>query len=506
MSDLGAERQDGDDVVAGEHLPKLRALRALEGRQLSAAGEARLRVHLDACEVCRRALAGLRLADALIADARAPELELDFARISAGISRSQQVDRRRHTWSVAIGLPLAAAAAAGLVWMATRQVPGESAEAPAVTTPAAPEPPVFAAALTALAGPATLTRADGSTEPLRIDSSLREGDVIQLGPDSLAHLRLDEASGSVLGPASQLALVRVRTGQTRLELRSGRITSRVQPLTAAQAFVVRAADHDVTVHGTHFEVTAVDTALGVTVAEGRVAVRDDTARALVDLHARDHFALDAAFGMRLATRDPSQPVQLERPRALGVPLEEWPLVTLLDVEALESLGLTGLTLDGTRFPVRGELAARVPRGDVTLTVERLTLPPQNIVLHVPAEGLSLAPDALRKLLKPAKPAVRDRDAGEIDFEPVLAVVHDGTGSLQRCYERALKQRPDLDGRLTMRIVVSASGSVRQAQPRGKGAELPDDLVACIRTVSAQWRFPATGSVLTFDVPLRLSPR
>jgi hypothetical protein len=142
---------------------------------------------------------------------------------------------------------------------------------------------------------------------------------------------------------------------------------------------------------------------------------------------------------------------------------------------------------------------------VTLIVERLTVAPQKIVLQVPADGLSLAPDALRKLLKQQKPAASTRGA-DIDFQPVLSVVHAGTDSLQRCYERALKQRPDLDGRLTMRLTLSADGQVREAQPRGQSAALPEALVACLRTVSGQWRFPATGSALTFDVPLRLSPR
>jgi FecR protein len=339
-----------------------------------------------------------------------------------------------------------------------------------------------------------------------VDAALHEGDVLRLGNDSLAHIRLDRATGCVVHPGSELSLLRLRTGETEVELRSGRLTNRVQQLGAAEHFVVRAAGHRVTVHGTHFEVAAAGDALSVMVSEGRVSVEDDTGHVIANLRARDHFAVDDKFGMRLATHDPGGPaMQLERPRALGVALEDWPLVTLLDVKALESLGLTGLTLDGSRFPVSGELAVRVPRGDVTLMVERLTIAPQKIVLHVPAEGLSLAPDALRKLLKQHKPEASAQKA-DIDFQPTLSVVHSGTAGLQRCYERALKQRPDLDGRLTMRLSVGPAGQVRQAQPRGTSATLPEELVACLRTVSGQWRFPATGSALTFDVPLRLLPR
>jgi ferric-dicitrate binding protein FerR (iron transport regulator) len=510
-----SDREDEIEVAAnGAHLPKLRALRALQSRRLSAAGESRLQRHLEGCQACRRALVGLRLADTLIEEARTAELAVDFNRIAAGLARSQVAERRRRTLRLAATVPLAAAAAAAGVWIATRPAPESEpfAHAPVPPPIAAPasvsEPPVFPAGLAALAGPGVLRHADGVEEPLRIDTKLHEGDVLELGAESVAHIRFDRASGAVIAPGTQLGLVRLRSGETQVELRLGRITNQVQPLSAAEHFRIRAAGYEVSVHGTHFEVTAANEALGVMVADGRVTVQDPRGGpVLADLHARDHFAIDATFGMRLATRDASQPLQLDDPRGLGVPLEQWPIVRLLDVQALESLGLTGLVLDGTRFPVRGELAVRVPRGDVTLIVERLTMAPQKIVLHVPEEGLSLALDALRKLLKPEKAAVHARgDAAEIDFEPVLAVVHEGTASLQRCYERSLKQRPDLDGRLTMRISVSARGSVQQAQPRGQSAELPDDLVACLRTVSAKWRFPATGSALTFDVPLRLSPR
>jgi ferric-dicitrate binding protein FerR (iron transport regulator) len=500
---------------ASEHAPKLRALRAFERLQLTAAGATRLQGHLAGCEVCRRALTGLRLANQLIGEAQAAPVDCDVSRIEAGLARSQQRDGRRRAVRVALGVPLAAAAAAGVFWLATGHsglpseavspaVPPQLARTPARDTK--PSRAVFAASVTALAGPGTLQRAAGVEEPLRIDASLREGDVVRLLGDSLAHIRVDRASGCVLGPGSELALLRLRTGETEVELRSGRLTSQVQQLSAAEHFLVRAAGYQVTVHGTHFEVVASNDALSVMVAEGHVMVRDDTGRVIADLHARDHFAVDAAFGMRLATRDPShRALQLEQPRALGIALEEWPLVTLLDVEALESLGLTGFAIDGTRFPVSGELALRVPRGDVTLIVERLTVAPQKIVLHVPADGLSLAPDALRKLLRQQRPEAGTRGA-DIDFQPMLAVVHAGTENLQRCYERALKQRPDLDGRLTMRLAVSPDGRVREAQPRGQSTELPEVLVACLRTVSGQWRFPATGSALTFDIPLRLSPR
>lgn len=499
------------DRAHGEHVPKLGALQALERRQLTAAGEARLQRHLATCEVCQRARIGLRLANRLIGEVRALAATVDFGRIEAGLALAQLRESRRRSLQIAWSVPLAAAAAAGLVWFATRPL-GPTAAVEYVTQPSQPRaqapepssPPVFAASITALAGPGSLQRTHGD-EPLLMDAPLREGDSLRLGDDSLAHVRLDRASGCVLQPGSELSLLRLRNGETEVELRSGRLTSRVQQLAAAEHFVVRAAGYRVAVHGTHFEVAAASDALSVMVADGHVSVSDGTGRLIADLHARDQFAVDAKFGMRLATRDPSHPtLQLELPRGLGVALEDWPLVTLLDVGALESLGLTALTIDGTRFPISGELALRVPRGDVTMIVERLTVAPQKIVLHVPADGLSLAPDALRKLLKQQKPEANAQPA-DIDFQPVLSVVHSGTASLQRCYERALKQRPDLDGRLTMRLSVTATGKVRQAQPRSTSAALPDELVACLRTVSGQWRFPATGYALTFDVPLRLSP-
>jgi hypothetical protein len=329
-----------------------------------------------------------------------------------------------------------------------------------------------------------------------------------LGDRSLAHLRLDQATGCVVGPGSDLRLQRLREGQAEVALERGRVTSRVQPLTAAtQHYRILAAGYVVSVRGTHFEVSADQDKLDVMVVEGHVVVEDAAGHLVADLHARDHFAIDRAFGARLATRDPSHPaLELEKPRGLGVVLEAWPLLTLHDVADLERFGVTAISLDGSRFPIPGELALRVPRGDVTLVIERLTVAPQKLTLHVPPEGLSLAPDALRRLLKLHKLENDAAPSTEIDFQPVLAVVRAGTAGLQRCYERALKQRPDLDGSLTMRLSIEPSGRVSQALPRSRTATLPADLVECMRKVSSRWRFPATGSPLAFDVPLRLQPR
>jgi hypothetical protein len=503
------------------HEPKLRALRALEAQQLTAAGETRLQRHVERCDVCARARVGLRLANRLMREVQASDPQLDFTRIEAAITRSIAGDRRQRALRVAIGVPLAAAAAAGVVWFATQHsAPEAVVEHHAAPAARSPEPeslqatPIFAASVTALGGPATLQRAQAAEEPLRVDSELREGDRVRLGSDSVAHLRFDRASGCVAGPDSELALLRLRNGETEVQLTRGRITSQVQPLTASQHYVIEASGYRVTVHGTRFEVAAGDDALDVMVSEGHVEVQDDTGHVIADLHARDHFAVDSAFGMRLATRDPSHPaLQLELPRGLGAALETWPLVTLLDLAALESLGVTGLTVDGNRFPLSGQLALRVPRGDVTLIVDRLTGSPQKIVLSVPADGLSLAAEALRRLLRPKSEDVVGRRAdphadphADIDYSPVLAVVHAGTSNLQRCYERALKQRPELDGRLTIRLAVRANGRVGQAAPHGQEATLPAELVSCLRNVAGQWRFPATGSALTFDVPLRLQHR
>jgi hypothetical protein len=499
-------------VTARPHEPKLRALAASNRRQLSAASEARLAKHLAACDICREAQTGQRLAEHLIGEVDRTDPAVDFAKIEAGLERVQLRDRRRRLLAIAVLAPLVAAAA-GLLYLA-RSSPTPAPSPVATARPSAPQPPIAApdpppypASITALSGPGTLEQASGDAVPLRVDMPLEEGDRLVLGERSVAHLRLDHASGCVAGPASDLRLLRVREGQAELALERGRLTNQVQPLTAAQHYRIRAAGYVVSVRGTRFEVSVAGDKLDVMVVQGHVIVEDAAGQLVADLHARDHFATDPAFGARLATRDPSQPaLSLEQPRGLGVSLEAWALLTLLDVASLERFGVTALSLDGTRFPIPGELALRVPPGDVTLVVERLTVAPQKLTLHVPPEGLSIAPDALRRLLKLYQRENAAAPPTEIDFKPVLAVVHAGTAGLQRCYERALKQRPDLDGRLTMRVSIEPNGRVSQALPRSQTATLPADLVECMRNVSGQWRFPATGAPLAFDVPLRLQPR
>jgi hypothetical protein len=88
----------------------------------------------------------------------------------------------------------------------------------------------------------------------------------------------------------------------------------------------------------------------------------------------------------------------------------------------------------------------------------------------------------------------------------MDVVRAGTPALQRCYERALRVRPELGARLTIRVQITASGRVSQVTPLAASPVLPDALVSCMRNTSRQWRFPATSSATTLEVPLRLQPR
>ena len=84
------------------------------------------------------------------------------------------------------------------------------------------------------------------------------------------------------------------------------------------------------------------------------------------------------------------------------------------------------------------------------------------------------------------------------------ILRDGMPAIEWCYERSLRHRESLAGRLDLRIDVAPSGQVRRAYAGAD--ELGDsDLVACIARRVEGWRFPQSrGAILSY--PLVFEPR
>jgi hypothetical protein len=184
---------------------------------------------------------------------------------------------------------------------------------------------------------------------------------------------------------------------------------------------------------------------------------------------------------------------------LSLPLEAWPVLELPTWPEVQTW-----TVDGSTFAASAKLAMRVPRGDVTLLAKLSGGRERSTVLQVPEGGLRMDERTLRTLLRMTND---ERRAPAPDPDTIMRVVTAGTPALQRCYERSLKQRPDVGGRLVLRIVVDGGGRVRHVTPRSETEGVSEDLLRCIRSSAESWRFPPPGPEgITFDAPIRLSNR
>lgn len=135
--------------------------------------------------------------------------------------------------------------------------------------------------LRAAGGPSGGASADAAGRPVNIGDQLDEGDVLSVGPDSYASLRLHDGSQVHVQAGTRMALDRLRQvnesgrSSTALGLRRGRVDTQVTPQRGGSRFDVRTPLAVAGVRGTRFGVTVdADGALALSdVVEGQVAVQ-----------------------------------------------------------------------------------------------------------------------------------------------------------------------------------------------------------------------------------------
>jgi hypothetical protein len=364
---------------------------------------------------------------------------------------------------------------------------------------AAPVTPVdlgaaLEARVSALLGAGELRPAHGAARPLSIAEVLREGDSLVLAPGAQAHVRISDGTAFIASDGAALQLATLREHAAVLALQAGSVTQQVHPLAAAERYEVRAAGYVLAVRGTRFRVSLEAAQLTAAVSEGHVTVTDAGGQLVSDLIAPAVFR----SAPRQTARSPG--LVLPAPRLPTAAVASWPVLTLPAWPAVEAVGLEGST-----FPTTAELALRVPAGDVALVVRLANGREHTLLLPVPEGGQHVETAVLTRLLREAEAA--SVPEGHLDASTIRGVIAAGTPALQRCYELSLKQRPDIAGRISLRISIDAGGQVRRVTPRNdeaREASVPDGLVQCIRAAAERWRFPSPGGPLTFEAPIRLA--
>jgi len=267
----------------------------------------------------------------------------------------------------------------------------------------------------------------------------------------------------------------------------------VRKLGASARYTIAALGYEVAVRGTHFSVEHDRQALlAVQVDEGSVAVLRDGAL-VAELLAPQRWL--QASGVAPGTGIDGA---LARPREPSQGFEGWPALIVPAWSRVVSW-----EIDGTRIGAAGELAMRVPAGDLDLTALLADGRTMRARVHVDPIGTRFDPRALRMSAVPTDPAP---EAAAPDAGLAAAVIRAGLPDLQRCYQRSLRNQAGgaLSARLQLRI--DARGRVREARVSAS-AELPAMLTDCIRSVATRWRFPAPGGAgITFEAPIRFQPR
>ena len=114
------------------------------------------------------------------------------------------------------------------------------------------------------------------------------------------------------------------------------------------------------------------------------------------------------------------------------------------------------------------------------------------------EGMKKTPDTPKASIK--RNTVKA--TGRIDPKEASKVFRDYNGAMRKCYERALKRSPGLEGRVSLSLLVGSSGTVKSASARGLNA----DVGKCMQQVAKRMKFPAPkGGAAKINKPYNFTP-
>jgi TonB family protein len=101
------------------------------------------------------------------------------------------------------------------------------------------------------------------------------------------------------------------------------------------------------------------------------------------------------------------------------------------------------------------------------------------------------------------PALDDPIEG---FDPSLLAraIRSHLAQVRACYERALKRRPDIGGKLVLRFTLTPAGTVASVEVEEDTLGDPE-VTACVRAAIGLWRFPAPPRKVEVSFPFVFQP-
>jgi hypothetical protein len=153
-------------------------------------------------------------------------------------------------------------------------------------------------------------------------------------------------------------------------------------------------------------------------------------------------------------------------------------------EALRNVGGIGVASTSSLHNLRGP-------GTGTGTVGETILRGQKAISDPTATGPVAERDVASRL-KVQPPVI---EGGQADPESIAREIRNRRKGIAACYERALKQKPTLAGKLVVRFTIAAAGTVSAVEIDDDTLESPD-VAGCVRALMARWRFapPAQAPV------------
>jgi hypothetical protein len=112
------------------------------------------------------------------------------------------------------------------------------------------------------------------------------------------------------------------------------------------------------------------------------------------------------------------------------------------------------------------------------------------------------------VVKPPKPGeyhpIDDKAAAEASKE-FINLVQKSRGSIQKCYEQALKKNTGLQAKTVTLSVQASFASSGQYKAASFAPSLGDTFDNCMRTVASKWALPTNSPAMTFKASVSLTP-
>jgi len=512
-----------------------RLLALMDGKLRPGKAE-QLRKHMEGCPGCADAFRRMQSTQGLLREAgTGPLPELNWREVETKLhwrmarEAQEKSAAPARAFRPAFGLSLAGAALLGALVTAavlfnldllggstgpgvqvTPTPPGAVARGKASVP--SPDPGADLSALATLAqGEVYLLTSSGSRSRLELNRPLFPGDRAITYKGRLA-MQWGRATGMRMVPDTEVELKQLTRKDQELVLWQGKVFVEVEKRAPGQQLAVLSQGIRAQVKGTHLAVERTADHVVVEVYRGSVEVISEDGR-------WDAVQVPAGFAVSAPLSGKARPQMDRIPVKDSVTAQD--SVSLMNLveqwnDLKQVLGATGTMRVSTK-PDGADL--RLNSRPVGITNLRLRSTFRNHLLEVYRGGklvekrwVDFKPDlkmvSLRGKIARHIPKLRTNKIPELSATFTRNMRRQTNTQIQRCYERRLKQNPNLEGVLEIVVSVEGDGKVIGTRLGSRGNIRDSYLERCAMARAQAWRFAPAKDGKAFDVALsfKLSPR